>query len=86
MELLLVFTRAIVGHPCPADGEQMEPEHIHHTHCGEAGLVQVRALREAGAHKQAPVASAPDGSLGRARVPVTLPKPTPGSFRWGNGP
>lgn len=68
LEFILVLGRAVIGGPGPADGEFLEPEHVHHADARQGCAPKIRPLIFHRADKQTAVAPAADRELRRGRV------------------
>lgn len=68
LEMLLFAGIAIVGHPCMADGELVETQHIHNAHLSDGRAIQLGSLVDAGTDQQTAVRAALDGNLLRLGV------------------
>ena len=62
-EHLRIIGGAIVRCPRPSDSEFVKAEHVHHANGWQCCAKQIRALRHAGPHQQAPVAATANGEL-----------------------
>ena len=60
---------AVLGGPGPADGEQVEPQHVQHADGGQRGREQLRPLGHRRADQQPAVRPAVHGQLRRGRDP-----------------